>query len=38
MKDGDEVVGNGREKQVAGSVGYKDKNGIPLIRKISLLK
>ena len=28
MKDGDEVVGNGREKQVAGSVGYKDKKGI----------
>ena len=27
-KDGDEVVGNGREKQVAGSVGYKDKKGI----------
>ena len=38
VKDGDEVVGNGREKQVACSVGYKDKNGIPLIGKISLLK
>ena len=28
MKDGVEVVGNGREKQVAGSVGYKDKKSI----------
>ena len=28
VKDGDEVVGNGREKQVAGSVGYKDKKSI----------
>ena len=28
MKDADEVVGNEREKQVAGSVGYKDKYGI----------
>ena len=28
MKDGDEVVVNGREKQVAGSVGYKDKKSI----------
>ena len=28
VKDGDEVVGNEREKQVAGSVGYKDKKSI----------